>query len=238
MAPRIATAALLLAVATLAAAEGASLLGPDSNCSGEKCCTGGTCTAECCELDGRTPCGGNSCTQGGCKKHGVTCAAKPPPPPPPPGFTPSGFAPWPDCAGGENFSCFSEVEPFIAAMNATATNGSLYCNEHQPFGGVTNNSLGCKLALICDASKPCHISSEHSMFPFMDPFCAPVRTPACTERYGSSIVVLRNMAVWMINVVVGPHTNTAWHGGMGGLLSVQNSAQFLGANVTWQVMLH
>ena len=38
----------------------------------------------------------------------------------------------------------------------------------------------------------------------------------------------------MINVVVGPHTQTGRPGTPGGLLTVQNSANFTGVNVTFQ----
>ena len=94
-----------------------------------------------------------------------------------------------------------------------------------------------KLALLCDADEPCHISSEDSMFPYPNQFChPPFPRGGCTQRYDSAIVVLGDMEVFMINVVIGPHANTAIVGTgqnpVGGLLTA--NGVFTGVNVTFQ----
>ena len=102
---------------------------------------------------------------------------------------------------------------------------------------TASSTMNGKLALLCDIDEPCHISSEDSMFPYPNLFChPPFPRGGCTQRYDSAIVVLGDMEVFMINVVIGPHANTAIVGTgqnpVGGLLTA--NGVFTGVNVTLQ----
>jgi hypothetical protein len=70
-----------------------------TNCAARSCCS--NAAGGCCNSDGVTPCGGNSCSDGVCRARlCATCKAAPPPPPtPPPPPPPPQPPPAPPCTG-------------------------------------------------------------------------------------------------------------------------------------------
>ena len=210
---------LLLVAAGGGAAQG-------MNCAAHTCCAGGTCPAACCEPDGHSPCGGNSCTDGDCRAR--TCA---PPPPLPPATRPLGPGHWfPDCSGRgqtpqlDGFVCFTEVGPFVGALNATIPPPT------PPYGrpsSVDCAGPNCRLALVCLPEAPCALPSELCMFPYPSPLGMQ------WDFTESCLFLMRNMDVFLMNVVLGPHTSAYPMGGGGGLLYVSDNSSFTGVNVTF-----
>ena len=191
---------LLLLLSGMLTSGGAAA---DMNCAANSCCIGGPCNSTCCDADGVTPCGGNSCTEGECAKR--TCSVAPPEPP---AKRPLGPGNWfPDCTGhasGDNgtaevgldgFVCFTDVADFVLALNATVPAPS-------PTGrpaSVDCAGPNCKLALVCEPDAPCKIPSELCMFPHPSPFGME------WDFTESCLFLFREMQVFMMNVEIGPH---------------------------------
>lgn len=210
------SAALLAAATALLLA--AFVAAKQQNCPGSSCCVGGPCKAECCEMDGWQPCGGNSCTEKkGKPPTGTGCAARncgifPGPQPPPPG--PGNW--FVKCSGGADgcsakdancFSCFTDAPAFLVALaNHEPTNGSINFN---------GTGLGCKLALQCDAAARCSIP---------DALCPGSNVEPC-------VGLERGLQVFFKNVDIGPHENDDPMGGGGGLLRVDDDSTFVGVGV-------
>ena len=96
--------------------------GRETNCAAASCCS--NAAGGCCDGDGVTPCGGNSCNEGLCKAR--ACATCPPPPPTPAPSPPS--PPW-TCTGKSAQLRAADCAGWALFFNRTAGGGWGACAD-------------------------------------------------------------------------------------------------------------
>ena len=102
-----------------------------SNCAAHSCCS--NAAGGCCDADGVTACGGNSCTDGACAARAcASCEAAAPPPPSPPGpppLPPPPAPPAPPCTGLSAQLRQEDCDAWVQFFDATAGSKWLACSD-------------------------------------------------------------------------------------------------------------